>query len=76
MIDLDSKVRPIIRCLVDSYPRAKISWYHYGEIINEGSVFNIENITKREQQGIYSYHIETDGFDVIKKDFIIYIKGK
>lgn len=76
ILDLDSKTRPIIRCLVDSYPRSKISWYHYGEMINEGSIFNLENITKRDQQGIYSYRIETEGFETIKDEFIIYIKGE
>lgn len=76
-MDLDSKSwpRPTVRCIVDSYPRAKITWYRYGEIIAEGSVFNLSRITKREQQGIYSYHVETEGFETIKNDFIIYIKG-
>jgi hypothetical protein len=65
----------IIHCIVDSYPRSRITWYRYGEIINEGSLFNLENITKYDQQGIYSYRIETEGFETIKNDFIIYIKG-
>ncbi|CAF3867571.1 unnamed protein product [Rotaria sp. Silwood2] len=76
-LNLDSKSSSnptVLRCIVDSYPRAKITWYRYGEIIAEGSLFNLTNITKREQQGIYSYHIETDGFEPIKNDFIIYIK--
>ena len=64
-----------MRCIVDSYPRAKISWYRHGEIVAEGPLFNLENITKREDQGIYSYRIETDGFETIKNDFIIYMKG-
>ena len=42
----------------------------------DGSIFNLQNITTREQQGIYSYRIETDGFESINHDFIIYIKGK
>jgi len=78
VLDLDSKSSlnsPIIRCIVDSYPRAKITWYRYGEIIAEGSSFNLENITKRDQQGTYSTRIETDGFETITHDFIIYIKG-
>ncbi|CAF3420390.1 unnamed protein product [Rotaria sp. Silwood1] len=78
-VDLDSKSSSnptVLRCIVDSYPRAKITWYRYGELIAEGSLFNLTNITKREQQGFYSYHIETDGFEPIKNDFIIYIKGK
>jgi hypothetical protein len=78
-LDFDSKshsINPsVVRCIVDSYPRAKISWYRYGEMIGEGTVFNLENITKREEQGIYSYRIETDGFETIKNDFIVYIKG-
>ncbi|CAF1010595.1 unnamed protein product [Rotaria sordida] len=79
VLDLDSKSlsnRPILRCIVDSYPRAKITWYRYGEMIAEGSLFNLTNITKREQQGIYSYRIEADGFESIKDDLIVYIKGK
>ncbi|CAF3704301.1 unnamed protein product [Adineta steineri] len=79
VLDLNSKSSSnptIIRCIVDSYPRSKIIWYRYGEIITEGSLFNLENITKRDQQGVYSYKIETDGFDTIQNDFIIYIKGK
>jgi hypothetical protein len=78
VLDFDKKlsIKPsIVRCLVDSYPRARITWYRYGELINEGSIFNLENITKRDQQGIYSYRIETEGFETIKNDFIIYIKG-
>ncbi|UJR28849.1 hypothetical protein I4U23_010073 [Adineta vaga] len=66
----------IIRCLVDSFPRARISWYRYGEKLAEGSSFNLINITTREQQGLYSYRIETDGFETITDDFIIYFKGK
>jgi hypothetical protein len=75
VLDLESKSPRIIRCLVDSYPRARISWYRYGEMISEGSIFNLENITKRDEQGLYSYRIETEGFETIKNDFIIYIKG-
>ncbi|CAF3628598.1 unnamed protein product [Rotaria socialis] len=79
VVDLNSKssLKPtILRCIVDSYPRAKITWHRYGEIIAKGLSFNLENITKREQQGIYSYRIETEGFETIKSDFIIYMKGK
>jgi hypothetical protein len=65
----------ILRCIVDSFPHSRISWYRYGERLVEGSIFNLENITTREQQGIYSYRIETDGFEPIINDFIIYIKG-
>jgi hypothetical protein len=79
VLDFDSKSlvsNPmILRCIVDSYPRARISWYRYGERLIEGSLFNLENITKREQQGIYSYRIETDGYETIQNEFIIYIKG-
>ncbi len=75
VLDFQKKSPIIVRCVVDSYPRAKITWYRYGEIINEGSVFNLGNITKQDQQGIYSYRIETDGFETIQNDFIIYIKG-
>ncbi|CAF0720908.1 unnamed protein product [Adineta steineri] len=72
-----SKSNPVIlRCIVDSFPRSKISWYRYGEKLIEGSLFNLENITTREQQGLYSYQIETDGFQTITDDFIIYFKGK
>ncbi|CAF0792982.1 unnamed protein product [Adineta ricciae] len=79
VLDLHSKssLNPtILRCIVDSYPRAKIIWSRYGEMVGEGSTFNLENITKREQQGVYSYRIETDGYDTIKHDFVLYIKGK
>ncbi|CAF4131040.1 unnamed protein product, partial [Rotaria magnacalcarata] len=79
VVDLNSKssLKPtILRCIVDSYPRSKITWHRYGEIIAKGLSFNLENITKREQQGIYSYRIETEGFETIKNDFIIYMKGK
>lgn len=65
----------ILRCIVDSFPRSKISWYRYGQKLVEGTIFNLENITTREQQGIYSYRVETDGFETINEDFIIYIKG-
>jgi hypothetical protein len=41
----------------------------------DGSLFNLENITTIEQQGVYSYRIETDGFEPIEHEFIIYIKG-
>lgn len=78
VLDLHSKssLNPtILRCIVDSYPRAKITWYRYGEMIADGSTFNLENITKREQQGVYSYRVETDGYDTIKHDFVLYIKG-
>ncbi|CAF3483535.1 unnamed protein product [Rotaria sordida] len=66
----------ILRCIVDSFPRSRISWYRYGQKLAEGSLFNLENITTREQQGIYSYRVETDGFETLYNDFIIYIKGK
>jgi hypothetical protein len=36
----------------------------------------LDNITKRDEQGLYSYRIETEGFETIKHDFIVYIKGK
>ena len=78
VLDFDNKSSSsptILRCIVDSYPQAKITWYRYGELIAEGSLFNLENITQLEQQGTYSYVIETDGFETIKNDFIIYIKG-
>lgn len=65
----------ILRCIVDSFPRSQISWYRHGQKLAEGSLFNLENITTREQQGVYSYRIETDGFETITHDFIIYIKG-
>ena len=65
----------ILRCIVDSYPRSTITWYRYEQKLVEGSLFNLENITKREQQGIYSYRVETDGFEPIHSDFIIYIQG-
>lgn len=77
-LDFDNKsplTPAVLRCIVDSYPRSKITWYRYGEIVAEGSLFNLENITKREQQGFYSYLVETEGFETIKNDFIIYIKG-
>ncbi len=71
-----SSLNPVIlRCIVDSYPRSRILWYRYGQKLVEGSIFNLENITTREQQGTYSYRIETDGFEPINDDFIIYIKG-
>jgi hypothetical protein len=66
----------ILRCIVDSYPRARITWHHAGSNIAEGAFFHLNNITKHEQQGIYSYRIETDGFQTITNDFIIHIKGK
>jgi hypothetical protein len=78
VLDILSKttVNPtILRCIVDSFPRAKISWYRYGEKISEGSHFHLENITSIDQQGVYSYRVETDGFDPIQDEFIIYIKG-
>lgn len=64
-----------LRCLVDSYPRARITWHRYNDLIGEGSLFHLGNITKRDQQGVYSYRIETDGYETIKNDFIIYMKG-
>ncbi|UJR20750.1 hypothetical protein I4U23_023868 [Adineta vaga] len=79
VLDLHSKSSSnprVLRCIVDSYPRANITWYRYGEMIAEGSIFNLENITKRDQQGIYSYRIDTDGYETIKNDFVLYIKGK
>ncbi|CAF3478455.1 unnamed protein product [Rotaria sp. Silwood1] len=80
VLDFDNKSPTsspmILRCIVDSFPRSKISWYRYGQKLVEGSVFNLENITTHEQQGLYSYRIETDGFETIHSDFIIYIKGK
>ena len=78
VIDLERKpLNPaVVRCIVDSYPRARITWYHYGELLVEGASFPLGNITKREQQGIYSYRIETDGFETVTHDFIIFIKGK
>lgn len=77
-LDLENKAsNPLtLRCLVDAYPRPKISWMRHGVVLEEGPTFHLENITKREQQGIYTYRIETDGFETIIKDFIIYIKGK
>ena len=77
VLDLDSKSSNaiILRCIVDSFPRSQISWYRHGQKLAEGSLFNLENITTREQQGIYSYRIETDGFETISQDFIIYMKG-
>ncbi len=79
VLDLDTKSSSsnpvIVRCIVDSFPRSTISWYRYGQKLVEGSLFNLENITTREQQGIYSYRIETDGFESINNEFIIYIKG-
>ena len=78
-MDLDTKSSSsnptILRCIVDSFPRSTISWYRYGQKLVEGPSFNLENITTRDQQGIYSYRIETDGFETISNDFIIYIKG-
>jgi hypothetical protein len=74
-LDFDDKSAVVIRCLVDSFPRSTISWYRYGEKLAEGSLFNLENITTREQQGIYSYRVDTDGFEAISNDFIIYFKG-
>lgn len=65
----------IIRCVVDSSPPSKISWYRYGHKIAEGSSFNLANITTREQQGRYSYRVETSHFETIHEDFIIYMKG-
>ncbi|CAF3151348.1 unnamed protein product [Rotaria socialis] len=80
VVDFDNKSpssKPmILRCVVDSFPRSAISWFRYGHKIAEGSTFNLENITTREQQGLYSYRIETSGFETIHADFIIYIKGK
>ncbi len=74
--DTKSPSNPVIlRCVVDSFPRSRISWYRYGQKLVEGSSFNLGNITTREQQGLYSYRIETDGFEPITDDFIIYIKG-
>ncbi len=79
VLDLDNQFSSsnpmVLRCIVDSFPRSTISWYHYGQKLVEGPLFNLENITTREQQGIYSYRIETDGFETIHNDFIIYIKG-
>lgn len=77
VLDLDSKSSTsiVLRCIVDSFPRSQISWYRHGQKLAEGSLFNLENITTREQQGIYSYRIETEGFQTLEYDLIIYIKG-
>ena len=65
-----------LRCVVDSFPRSRISWHRYGDKLAEGSSLNLENITTLEQQGLYSYRVETDGFDTVTDDFIIYFKGR
>ena len=41
----------------------------------DGPTFDLSNITKTDQQGIYSYRVETDGFEPIQEEFIIFIKG-
>ncbi|CAF1231043.1 unnamed protein product [Adineta ricciae] len=74
--DKQSQNPTAIRCIVDSFPRARISWHRFGEKLAEGSTFNLTNITTREQQGFYSYRVETDGFETITDDFMIYFKGK
>ena len=74
--DKQSQNPSAIRCIVDSFPRARISWYRFGEKLAEGSTFNLTNITTREQQGFYSYRVETDGFETITDDFMIYFKGR
>lgn len=66
----------IVRCIVDSFPRAKISWFHQGQLVAIGPQFHLGNITKRDQQGIYSYRIESEGFETINADFIIHVKGR
>ena len=78
VIDMDrqSSNPTVVRCIVDSYPRARITWYHYGELLAEGSSFHLGNITKRDQQGIYSYRVETNGFETVTQDFIVFVKGK
>ena len=78
VLDLSTKSSSnptILRCVVDSFPRARISWHRYGEKLADGALFNLENITTSEQQGIYTYRIETDGFQLIQEEFVIFIKG-
>ena len=75
ILDFDSRSSKIIRCLVDSYPPSRILWYRYGLLIHQGEQWNLTNLTKREDQGIYSYRIETDGFETLEYELIIYIKG-
>ena len=78
VLDFDSHTSTnptIVRCVVDSFPRSRISWFRYGQKLADGPLFNLEKITTSEQQGFYSYRVETDGFEPIHSDFIIYIKG-
>ena len=78
VLDLDNPTSSnptILRCIVDSFPRSRISWYRYGRKLVDGSTFSLENITKTDQQGVYFYRVETDGFEPIQEEFIIFIKG-
>ena len=72
---MENRNPPILRCLVDSFPRSRISWFRHGRKLVEGQTFSLENITKTDQQGVYSYRVETDGFESIQEEFIIFIKG-
>lgn len=65
----------VVRCIVDSFPRSKVTWHRNGQELLEGPLFNLSNITTREQQGVYSYRVDTDGFESITENFIVYIKG-
>ena len=76
VIDFNSRSPKIIRCLVDSYPPSIIRWYRHGQMIHQGGIFDLDNLTKREEQGVYSYRIETDGFETMEYELIIYIKGE
>jgi len=75
ILDTDRRLSSTVRCLVDSYPRARITWYRFGDLIGQGSILNLENITKHNEQGVYVYRIETDGFEPIEEEFIVHIKG-
>lgn len=45
-------------------------------MIGEGNLLNLDHISKSDEQGLYSYRVETDGFETIQEEFIVHLKGK
>ncbi|CAF1554239.1 unnamed protein product, partial [Didymodactylos carnosus] len=64
----------VLRCLVDSYPKASVIWYRNGQIIQDGSILNIDNITQQKQEGLYTCQAYIDGFETITSNVVVYIK--